>query len=195
MFVQIFVRLKRQIRTILPYDSIATIKVGGVHVHRTTLATGTPSSSSRQFTQHSNWGNSHQVGPSMHTISRNYIILWPHGCLHAWLIQFRTEIWRGKRKGNNRRSYKYIVCMCIYGKTCEICYKTFHLYAILKWKKAFRFFHFYTLRFLHSNFSLWLLPTAHASCPEYKWQNPRTIFSLYKFPADVSKRRIVCICL
>lgn len=39
------------------------------------------------------------------------------------------------------------------------------------------------------------LPTAQASCPEYKWQNPRTIFSLYKLPADVSSRRMVCICL
>lgn len=38
-------------------------------------------------------------------------------------------------------------------------------------------------------------PTAQASCPEYKWQNPRTIFSLYKLPADVSNRRMVCICL
>lgn len=43
---------------------------------------------------------------------------------------------------------------------------------------------------------IWLiLPTAQASCPEYKWQKPRTIFSLYKFPADVSRRRMVWSCL
>lgn len=33
------------------------------------------------------------------------------------------------------------------------------------------------------------------TCPEYKWQNPLMIFSLYKLPAAVSIRRIYCICL
>jgi len=33
------------------------------------------------------------------------------------------------------------------------------------------------------------------TCPEYKWQNPRTAFSLYRFPAAVSIVRIVFICV
>lgn len=35
----------------------------------------------------------------------------------------------------------------------------------------------------------------YVTWPEYKWQKPRTIFSLYKLPADVSIRLMVCICL
>lgn len=32
------------------------------------------------------------------------------------------------------------------------------------------------------------------TCPEYRWQKPRIIFSLYMFPAAVSILLIVCIC-
>lgn len=66
--IEFNINFRTKCGTILPYDAVAAIKVGCIHVHGTALSTSATSPSPGQFTQHALGRDTHQVSPSVHTV-------------------------------------------------------------------------------------------------------------------------------
>lgn len=62
------------------------------HMHGTALASGTSALLSRQLGKDALNRDTHQIGPSVHTIGGNYVILLAHGSLHSDCNSFLARV-------------------------------------------------------------------------------------------------------
>lgn len=68
-------------RHLSAHDTVAAVKVLGVHVHRAALASGTTALSTGKFGEYAQRGHSHQVGPAVRSVGGDYGVVGSQSCL------------------------------------------------------------------------------------------------------------------
>ena len=74
-------------------NTVATVKVLGVHVHRATLALGTAACTTSQLGQNAKKRYAHYICPTVRSVSCDYRVVSVHRCFHANAHRFLSILY------------------------------------------------------------------------------------------------------